>query len=171
MSSSALPVVFNDDRNIAAATKVLVGLNVLSLVLYAIEYNKPGEVITASGGRAQGYHKIPAIVAFLAYLYQVGSKNKRDGWHALVIGKIAILTTIAICLGFATKNTPRACARLMYWASEDVMPVMDPMLRKFVLTWNEAVNLHQFNLYGPLLINQLWREGISNYQGEKVQGP
>eukprot|EP00957_Ditylum_brightwellii_P156440 11906401-Ditylum_brightwellii.AAC.1 len=44
--------------------KVLIAFNLLSLFLYTIEWKRTGTVITTSGERSQGYHEIPAILAF-----------------------------------------------------------------------------------------------------------
>lgn len=136
------------ERNIII---LMVGLNILSLLFYAVEWDKTGTVITSSGARAEGYHEIPAMVAFLAYLHQV-FVNQKNGWHPLV-GKIATWSSV-ICLVMATRNIKSGILGELRWMR--ALP-QTTALRQSMLVWNEAVNIHQFLLYGPVMTFQLWK--------------
>ena len=129
----------------------MVALNVLSLVIYAVEWNKTGAVVTSSGEQAQGFHEFPAIIAFLGYFHQVFF-NQRNGRHPM-IGYISMLASV-FCIAMATRNLKSGCITSLDWVSK--LPIQNEALKLSVLVWNEAVNIHQFLLYGPLLLHQLW---------------
>jgi hypothetical protein len=136
----------------SGAIKVMMFLNLLSIGIYAVEWYKSGEVITSSGARASGHHEGPATLAFLTYVHQVFF-NQWNGWHPL-IGKLAILSTI-VCLAMATMNLKSGIENEFVWA--EALPIQGSVLKFVVLVWNEAVNIHQFILYAPLFMNQLWK--------------
>lgn len=147
-------------QRVAQVTSFLVGLNVLSLLIYSVEWSQTGAVITSTGAKAQGYHEVPAILAFVAYLYQIGF-DPRKGWHQIA-GKVAIFSTM-VCLAMATKNLKSGIVKQFYWTSEEILPVKDRSIRYLTLVSNETVNIHQFMIYGQLLIHQLW----TGYQAAK----
>ena len=49
----------------------------------------------------------------------------------------------------------RTGANEFVWA--EALPIQGSVLKFVVLVWNEAVNIHQFILYAPLFMNQLWK--------------
>lgn len=147
----------------AGVANAMICLNVISLAIYAVEWNSTGTVVTTSGNRAQGHHEGPALLALLAFLHQLFF-DQRNGWHPIV-GRIAILSTI-VCLAMASKNLKSGIEKQFIWA--EALPIENEVLKRVMLVWNEAVNIHQFLVYGPLLINQLWR-GYQTAKDRKIK--
>jgi hypothetical protein len=65
-----------------------------------------------------------------------------------------MLATV-ICLGMATRNFNSGIRQEFVWSK--ALPIQNEALKFFVLVWNESVNIHQFCLYGPLMLYQFWR--------------
>jgi hypothetical protein len=86
------------------------------------------------------------------YIHQVFF-NQWNGWHPLM-EKLAILSTI-VCLAMATKNLKGGIGKAFDYV--EALPIQGSVLKFVMLVWNEAVNIHQFILYGPLFMNQLWK--------------
>ena len=132
----------------------LAAINVASLCFYAMEYYRTGEVVATSGLKVKGYHELPAMIAFLACMHQVFYSKKRGGWHALV-GKIAILASV-VCLALVTPNLGTGVKKELLWVDDLKRSMKGNPLLPGILVWNEAVNIHQFMMYGLLLLNQLF---------------
>ena len=138
-----------DNQKIIA---VLAALNVASLCCYAAEYVATGHVVASSGTKVSGWHEVPATVAFLGFVHQA---FKMGGWHAL-IGKVSILAAV-LCLAFVVPNLRPGILMQFEWAEALKRSMGDGMLVLLIRVWNEAVNIHQFMLYGVLLLHQLYR--------------
>lgn len=145
----------------SATLNVLIALNVLSLIIYAVEWKTTGTVVTTSGERAQGYHEGPATLALVTLAHQIFF-SPRNGWHPL-LGKIAIGSTI-VCLAMATRNF-KSGIRIQFVFNEALPLPRGTLRHDWALVWNETVNIHQFFLYAPLLIYQLWQ----GYQTAKLR--
>ena len=130
-----------------AAIAMMVATNILSILIYGYQYYHTGDVITTSGNKAQGYHEIPAMIALAGMLHQLYF-SKRGGWHPLV-GQISIVCTVLL-LGAAIANVKKSIVLQYDWVEE--LPMSDGWAKQTVLVWNEAVNIHQYYLYGVILL-------------------
>ena len=146
---------------------LLVALNVASLCGHAYHYQSHGKVVTAAGTTVQGWHELPALVAFVTFMHQIFLSNK-SGWHAL-IGKIAIFA-VFVCLGGLIPGLkPGVHLKIISeWEDGLVRYLEGSQLVPGLLLVNEAVNIHQFVFYGLIMVHQLY-QGYAEVKAKNIK--
>jgi hypothetical protein len=140
-----------------ATTRIIAALallNVLSLAIYAADYHRTGRVINTSGGAAEGYHEIPAILSFLAFGHQILRPKMGNRLHK-ILGYVAMASAV-VCVANILPKVDRGIRQEFNWTN--ALPLADGSPLRFpVLVLNETVNIYQFLFYGALLLHQLYR--------------